>query len=208
MNKTKWKIFGETKTINEWMEDDRKHSMIGLTALYSRLKRGKMSPEEALTLPPYKKNEQKTLERKKKRLECEKKRRQQFAFAAMIRQLYEDGEHIDDLEKFFELERYKIQSIIRCKTWYNPSIKPCNIPKDYNRRQRRLPPSNVTKNKYDMYKDKKYGIYWNDGYFQGYAYLKYGKSIFSGKCDSAEEVAKILNEIYVLNGMDPPYKIG
>jgi hypothetical protein len=198
-------VWGETKPFGEWMCDQRKNKELSGNTIRGRLK--KMSPEDALTKPLYRKylTQEQRSNRIQLRLLKEHKNNQKFQIASTIRQLYTEGESIDDLQEFFKLKRQLMLNIIGKRSWYNPSIE-SYIPFDYIRKKRLIPPDNVELNKYGFYIDKKFGIPWNNGYFSGYAYLTHGRCINSGKFDTPEEAARKINYIYIENGYDPPYK--
>lgn len=200
--------WGETKPFGAWMKDSRKSPDLCANTLRSRLVN--MEPEKAISSPLFHKtyNKEERAERRKKREEKQQKNYEKFALASLIRKLYEEGECIYDLCSYFtSLNKVKIQRIINCLQWYNPSIPPKECPSDYNRKRRRFPPKNITKDVYGLYVDDKYGIPWVDGYFYEYIHVLRPKITKIGPCETAYEVAKKVNEFYVTNNMPAKYDL-
>jgi hypothetical protein len=201
--------WGETKKSGAWMLDSRKHEEISISTLNARLLHG-WSVEDALTKPLFNKplSTQEKQKRREKRLEHQRKMEQNHRFAAMLLKLYEEGEHIDDLYEFFDIERYKLLAIVRRKMWYNPSVTPDDPPKDYIRQKRRIRPANLIQNERGTWVDPVYQIPWKDGYYYKYVYIpsKITGYISIRKCKTAIEAAKEINSIYEACGEQAFYK--
>jgi hypothetical protein len=192
--------WGETKPSGAWMVDPRRNPDIQGSTLYSRFKRKDITPEEALTMPLSRRsknlNEKERQDRLNQKIRKADKNRKKFILASTIRQLYEEGEHIDDLLIYFSMSRQNISLIVNQKKWYNPSITG-EIPSDYIRKYRNVKP------------EIKYsGVSWNNGYYYGFAHISPSKIVYCGRFNTEIEAAKIINVHFEKAGLPPPNRFG
>lgn len=176
--------WGEAKHFSEWMLDSRKNPELQANTIRARL--SKMSVEDALTKPLYRKylTEQERKDRIQKRLIKEQNNKKKFQTAAAIMSLYVEGEHIDDLIEFFNwLKPIQIKNIINKRQWYNPSFEAV-IPKDYIRIRRTIPPKKIPE-----------GLFWENGYYSAHVKIKTGVYVSTGKCKNPEEALQKKREL-------------
>ncbi len=126
--------WGDTKTVQEWLADNRVHPELTYDALRRRLKRGgEMSiPEIALTTPVIK-GAQKgdTKVRINERERKSKERYKNFVIAQKVRERYNNGVDKADIKQRFGLTESAYQKIISHTEWWNihwEICRPGNVP--------------------------------------------------------------------------------
>lgn len=200
--KYQYEAWGESKTLEEWIKDDRVHAeLINEGTLFSRLnKKCFDSNEEAFTTPLLKvKGEDRSKKKQrqiKNLIEAIKDREKKCKDAYLIRLLYNQGESYQDMAEYFGYSYSMTQNMAKGKAWNSNIEYNLCVPQDYIRK---------TNGKYCYTPYKK--IEWVNGLWFACAVFDDLTYDNRGFFDTDIEAAKAINQAYIDKGLEPPNDI-